>query len=236
MSEDQAGVPLFLDIQIVDTSTCEPVPAVFMDVWHCNSTGVYSGVAAGGNGNEEDTSNLDKTFLRGLQQTDVNGVAQFESTFPGHYTGRATHIHILTHNVNNTVVRTNGTLLTGYGNYTASASHVGQIFFDQDLISTVEALAPYNTNTQELTLNADDDILAGESAEMDPFLEYVLLNPDNVEDGVLAWISLGIDPTADQDISSAGTIYESGGEANPNAGMGAPGGPGGPMPSGAPPS
>ena len=26
--EDQEGVPLYLDIQLIDTSTCEPVPAV----------------------------------------------------------------------------------------------------------------------------------------------------------------------------------------------------------------
>jgi hypothetical protein len=35
-TEDQAGVPLFLDVQIVDTSTCEPVPAVYMEIWHCS--------------------------------------------------------------------------------------------------------------------------------------------------------------------------------------------------------
>ena len=26
--EDQEGVPLYLDIQVIDTSTCEPVPAI----------------------------------------------------------------------------------------------------------------------------------------------------------------------------------------------------------------
>lgn len=88
ITEDQEGVPLYLDIQLVDTSTCEPVPAVYMDLWHCNSTGVYSGVAASGNGNSDDDSNLDATFLRGIVQTDINGVAQYETLVPGHYTGR----------------------------------------------------------------------------------------------------------------------------------------------------
>jgi hypothetical protein len=32
---DQEGVPLYLDIQLVDVSTCEPVPAMFVDLWHC---------------------------------------------------------------------------------------------------------------------------------------------------------------------------------------------------------
>jgi protocatechuate 3,4-dioxygenase beta subunit len=54
---------------------------------------VYSGVTASGNGNSADESNLDKTFLRGLQKTDSTGVAQIQTVFPGHYRGRATHIH-----------------------------------------------------------------------------------------------------------------------------------------------
>lgn len=116
---------------------------------------------------------------------------------------------------------------------------MGQIFFDQDLISQVEATAPYNTNTQELTTNADDDILASEAADMDPFVEYVLVNPDDIAEGVLAWISIGIDPTADDEITSAATYYKDGGVANENSGMGGgPGGspPNGTMPSGTPPS
>lgn len=265
ITDGQEGVPLYLDIQLVDTSSCEPVPAVYMDLWHCNATGVYSGVAASGNGNSDDLTNLDATFLRGIVQTDANGVAQYESIVPGHYTSRktplppplppsppltrlaptgATHIHVLAHNANDTLVRTNGTLLES--NATTHASHVGQIFFDQALISLVEATAPYNTNTQEITLNADDQILSEEAADMDPFVEWVQLG-DDIADGIMAWISIGIDPTADSEITSAATIYKDGGVANENSmgGMGggdAPGGgngtgPGGAMPSGsAPPS
>lgn len=83
MVEDQEGVPLYLDVQLVDTSTCEPVTATFVDFWHCNSTGVYSGVNAAGNGNEDEISNLDETFLRAIQPTDINGVVQMETIFPG---------------------------------------------------------------------------------------------------------------------------------------------------------
>jgi hypothetical protein len=36
ITDGQEGVPLYLDIQLVDTSSCEPVPAVYMDLWHCN--------------------------------------------------------------------------------------------------------------------------------------------------------------------------------------------------------
>lgn len=80
---------------------------------------------------------------------------------------------------------------------------------------------------------------------MDPFVEWVQLGED-IEDGIMAWISIGIDPSADQEIESAATIYKDGGVANENSmgGMGggdAPGGgngtgPGGAAPSGAVPS
>lgn len=245
LTETQAGVPLYLDIQIIDTSTCEPVPAIYMDLWHCNSTGVYSGISASTNGNEADTSNLDATFLRGIQQTDIHGIAQFQSIFPGHYTGRANHIHILTHAPNNTLIRTNATLLDASpSNFSTHASHVGQLFFDQSLISQVEATAPYTSNTQTLTLNSDDSILSQEAESMDPLVEYVLLG-ETVEEGILAWISLGIDPAADNTITSAATYYAQGGVENQNAGGGMGGGSGGgngsahaggAAPSGAPPA
>lgn len=59
---------------------------------------------------------------------------------------------------------------------------------------------------------------------MDPFVEYVYVNPDDITEGILAWISLGIDPTADDEITSAATIYEDGGVTNENAGAGMGGG------------
>ncbi|KAI5778882.1 Intradiol ring-cleavage dioxygenase [Geopyxis carbonaria] len=229
--EDQAGVDLYADVQLIDINTCEPVPDVYMDWWHANSTGVYSGVVANGNGDSSDSTNLNNTFLRGIQKTDSDGVAQFTTLFPGHYTSRATHVHILSH-VGSTV-QANGTISGG------SASHVGQLFFDQSLIADVETNEPYASNTQQLTLNSADQILSQEAADMDPVMEYVLLGDDSSE-GVLAWISIGIDSTSSYSVNSAATWTANGGVENANSG--APGGgngsapPGGSPPSGAPPA
>lgn len=88
VAEDQGGIPLFLQMQFVDTSTCEPIPDMWVDLWHCNATGVYSGIVANGNGNSNDTSNLDATFLRGINRTNSAGVAHFQTIFPGHYSGK----------------------------------------------------------------------------------------------------------------------------------------------------
>lgn len=76
-------------------------------------------VIGSGNGNEDDTSNLNNTFLRGLQATDSDGVAQFTTIFPGHYAGRATHMHVVSH-IGGTVL-SNGTYTGG------NVTHIGML-------------------------------------------------------------------------------------------------------------
>jgi hypothetical protein len=67
LQEDQPGVPIIIEGQFLDVETCEPTEGLWWDLWNCNSTGVYSGLVATGNGNTDDASNLNATFLRGIQ-------------------------------------------------------------------------------------------------------------------------------------------------------------------------
>lgn len=56
--------------------------------------GIYVGVQGyPGMGDPKDASILKGTTLRGVQPTNDHGVASFDSLIPGHYDGRATHIH-----------------------------------------------------------------------------------------------------------------------------------------------
>ena len=134
------------------------------------------------------------------------------------------------------MVHTNATLLSNHtlGNK-VYASHVGQAFFDQDLISAVEETEPYNSNTQEVTDNSEDSILSEEADTdgVDPFMSYVYLG-DTVKGGLFAWLAFGINTTATSSVTPAAFLYEDGGVENPDSGMGG-GGPGGP-PDGTPPS
>ncbi|KAH9906119.1 aromatic compound dioxygenase [Epithele typhae] len=209
--EEQEGVDIYVDVQIIDVNTCEPVPNVYLDFWHANATGVYSGISANGNGNSaSEPENLNTTFLRGIQATNEDGVAQWLSIFPGHYTSRATHIHILAHE--------NGTSFENSTYTSTYVSHVGQIFFDQDLISEVEALAPYSTNTQELTTNAEDSILSSEAADIDPW--PITAAATLTEDGGVAndsSDSMGGAPSGDMPSGSMGMGMPSG-----SGSMGAP--------------
>lgn len=178
----------------------------------CNSTGIYSGVVSVLNGaGHSDPANINATFHRGIQPTSPDGAAQFTTTFPGHYIGRATHIHLILHT--HAEERENGTLMD------ETAAHVGQIYFDDELISQVEELEPYAGNKQPLTVNADDLILAKEADGADPFMHYVKLG-ETVEDGLLAWLSVGVNASYEMTVSPAATVYEDGGEVNEDSDFG----------------
>lgn len=127
-------------------------------------------------------------------------MVQFETIFPGHYFGRTAHIHVLAHLdakplPNNTVID-------------VSASHVGQMYFDQDLITSVEREPPYSSNDKPITTNDQDFILQQDiRAGGNPFMEYTLLG-DTVADGILAWLSFGINSTSSREVYAATTRLE----------------------------
>ena len=206
LRDSQTGVDIVIDGQFLDVETCEPITNLWWDIWNCNATGIYSGLIATGNGNTDDTSNLNKTFLRGIQETDSDGVIQFQTVFPGHYSGRTTHHHMVAHL--NATVLTNNTLTGG------TVAHVGQAFWDQDLIYAVEATYPYNTNDITITTNADDRVFATETASTtsDPVFDFVYLG-DSVEDGIFGWITIAVNTSASYDPKYSFTLTSSGGEA-----------------------
>ncbi|KAF2092201.1 aromatic compound dioxygenase [Saccharata proteae CBS 121410] len=228
------GVDMYLEAQYIDIETCEPVPSIWVDIWNANATGVYSGISISGN---YAADGYNSTYLRGIQPTDQDGVVAFETIFPGHYDGRATHTHLLAHM--NTSVYANNTI-TSDGNVT----HIGQLFYNEVLRSEVEAVYPYNTNTQAVTSNADDmwDIVQA-GTTYDPFPEYMYLG-DSVADGLLAWIQIGVNTSAnyiDDEYYSIAAYYQAdGGHENEDSsfggGSGGGSGAGGNMTGGAMPS
>lgn len=100
MTEDQVGVPLWLDIGVLDMDTCEPLPNALLDFWHCNATGSYSSFTelSPNTPFEELLTNKnitdydlgvtdlhtdDTTWLRGMWPTDSNGMMEMKTIFPG---------------------------------------------------------------------------------------------------------------------------------------------------------
>src|SRR5437868_6402691 len=91
IAEGRAGVPLRVDLRVIDGATCAPAARARVDIWHADAQGIYSGYE--GQGDREDLSTVGQTFLRGTQFSDSEGAVRFETIYPGWYVGRATHIH-----------------------------------------------------------------------------------------------------------------------------------------------
>ncbi|KAL2269212.1 hypothetical protein VTJ83DRAFT_4058 [Remersonia thermophila] len=208
ITNGERGVPMTLAIQVIDYRTCQVVPNAWVDIWSSNSTGIYVGVQGyPGMGDPNDASILQGTTLRGVQPTDNHGIASFDSLFPGHYDGRATHIHTVvyigaTRQPNNTI--------TG-----GRAAQIGQIYFDQSLISAVESLPPYNTNRMPIVQNVNDFLFRQGANGDDPILRYAYINPNNLADGIFAWIRFGVDVNANKPVNPAAFWTENGGVMNP---------------------
>lgn len=87
------------------------------------------------------------------------------------------------------------------------------MFFDQDLITQVESVSPYSTNTQSTTLNSEDSVLVDEAASSDPMINYSLLG-ETVADGIFGWLAFGVDVSKSYNVKPAASLYSSGGVEN----------------------
>ncbi|KAI9732292.1 MAG: hypothetical protein M1834_001498 [Cirrosporium novae-zelandiae] len=200
MTEDQTGVPLYLDIGVLDIDTCEPLPNVLVDLWHCNATGSYSSFDALSPNTPFETllTELNKTitddlhtgnstWLRGLWPTDENGMMEMKTIFPGFYVERAIHIHVQVHM--NWTLANNGTMSN---DRTVST---GQLFFAEDLSEEIMALQPYASHTQiNRTLNSVDTIYTGGALDngFNPIMSVAALDGVDVTNGMVAYITLGV--------------------------------------------
>lgn len=135
---DRTGVALLINITVQDQSNdCEPLPDVYVDVWHCDKDGYYSEYGGTGMQAEDFT---DVHFLRGRQKTDANGQVSFISIFPGWYRGRAPHIHVEVLDSSENSIR------------------VTQIAFPEDITDTVYTTEGYNGTAD--TSNNSDNVFA----------------------------------------------------------------------------
>jgi protocatechuate 3,4-dioxygenase beta subunit len=173
--ENRPGVPLSLMLSVVDSNTCKPIRDAAVDVWHCDGLGVYSGEPSEGSRGE--------TYLRGIQLTDGNGLAQFATIYPGQYPGRTTHIHVKVHTGGR---RSGGTYSGGH------VSHTGQLFTSDRRDAEVFALAPYNRNTARLTPR-DEDFVFRDQNGSSSVLALAQAGSSLTREGLTARATLGVD-------------------------------------------
>ncbi|MEV4033661.1 intradiol ring-cleavage dioxygenase [Streptomyces umbrinus] len=150
--ENKTGIPLRLNLTVVDDDTCAPLRNALVELWHCDALGEYSGFVGENGHNEPDNG----TFLRGGVLTDASGVANITTVYPGWYRGRCVHIHLKVH--------TNVTL-TPNGSFTGGRElHTGQLYFQETITRRVAALSTYAVNTVPRTTLTQDSIYDGGGA------------------------------------------------------------------------
>ncbi|HEU4423256.1 MAG TPA: intradiol ring-cleavage dioxygenase [Pilimelia sp.] len=165
--EDRTGTPLRLAVRVMDADGCTPVSNAVVDIWHCDATGLYSGFESASTGGGAGNGRTDqKTYLRGAQVTNVDGIVEFRTIYPGWYQGRTVHIHTKVH-------------------LTASSVMTTQLYFDDAITDQVYAAAPYNTRPDRTTRNSDDGIVGRGGAST-----TLTLSRDG--DGYLGLITLGV--------------------------------------------
>lgn len=130
------GQKLQLRLTVTDANGCAPVSDASVDVWHADATGLYSAFTEQGDNADIDTTG--ETFLRGVQSTDAEGLAIFDTIYPGWYPGRTTHVHVKVHLADKTRVTT-------------------QLYFPDDITSTVYEKPSYQERGDKDTSNAADE-------------------------------------------------------------------------------
>lgn len=218
ITEDQEGIPLTLRLKVIDAETCKPIRNAAVDIWHCNALGVYSGYedmgsgggggggtppsgeptgeppsgepsgGPGGGGGVHQEPTDDERYLRGTWRTDRNGTVEFKTVFPGWYQGRCVHIH--------TKVHVSGTW-TDAGYEGGNTCHTGQFFFDEESVLASAEVAPYSTNTTTRTTLEEDTIYPDNGTEGG--LLKLKYRKNDIAKGVVATITMGVDPEATHD-------------------------------------
>ena len=131
------GMPLRLEFQgsRLAAAACAPLSGAMVDVWHCDAAGMYSDVRDGR------FDSRGKKFLRGYQQTNTNGAAEFLTIYPGWYEGRAVHIHFKIRNA---------------AQSGRAQEFTSQLYFDESVNDQIFQQAPYNGKRGRRVVNDSD--------------------------------------------------------------------------------
>lgn len=180
ISEGQSGLPVRLAFLVVD-ETCKPVPGATVDIWHTSPAGLYSGEDASDMCTFGDAQARAGRWFRGVQTSDDDGRVDFDSCFPGWYSGRTIHIHF--------------TVRVGQTEYLTS-----QLFFDDSLCDEIVASEPlYDSRGARDTKNSNDNVIGGAAVS-----DY-LFQTKRMDDGaMLAWKTLVVRSATSQSLCTLG--------------------------------
>ena len=160
ITEGRPGAPLVVAFRLVHADSCQPIRDAVVDIWHADAVGQYSGYRGQG---DDGTDTSGETFLRGIQVTDAEGLAEFDTIYPGSYSGRTVHIH--------------------FKAYTDERSFItSQLYFPDEATDVVFTGEPYASRGPRRTTNANDGI----------FNADLLARVTHDADGYVASLTVGV--------------------------------------------
>jgi protocatechuate 3,4-dioxygenase beta subunit len=162
------GVALTVQLTLVNTNgSCGALSGYAVYLWHCDRLGRYSMYSSGVTG---------ENYLRGVQETNSNGVVTFTTIFPACYSGRMPHIHFEVYRSESTATSYTHKLKTS------------QIAFPEDVCNTVYATSGYSSsvaNFSQISFATDNVFSDGVTLQ-----EATLTG--SVSEGYVAALTVGI--------------------------------------------
>jgi protocatechuate 3,4-dioxygenase beta subunit len=162
------GVPLAVDLTVVDAGSGSPLPGAAVYLWHCDREGRYSLYSDGV---------TDENYLRGVQAAGDDGTLSFTTVFPAAYSGRWPHIHF---EVYGSVDEA-----TGGGSPVATS----QIALPEDVCDAVYATDGYAQSVTNMARTSlDSDNVFGDDGAVDQLATVT----GTVADGLVASLTVPV--------------------------------------------
>ncbi|NNN33263.1 intradiol ring-cleavage dioxygenase [Streptomyces sp. S3(2020)] len=218
ITEDKEGIPLVLDLKVIDSETCKPIRNAAVDVWHCDALGIYSGyesLSTGGGGTAPTDAPTDTPSgtptgepPSGAPSGGTGGGGHEEPTDDERYLrgtwrtdkhGKVTFKTIFPGWYRGRTVHIHTKVHVG-GEWTdagyegGNTCHTGQFFFDETSVLASAEVEPYSTSTTERT-TLDTDTIYDQSGTTGGLLK-LKYNKKNIAKGVVGSITMGVDPDA----------------------------------------
>jgi protocatechuate 3,4-dioxygenase beta subunit len=218
ITEDKEGIPLVLDLKVIDSETCKPIRNAAVDIWHCDALGLYSGYESfsGGGGTAPTDAPTDTpsgtptgeppsgapsggTGGGGGHEEPTSDTRYLRGTWKTDKHGRVTFKTIFPGWYQGRTVHIHTKVHVG-GEWTdagyegGNTCHTGQFFFDETSVLASAEVEPYSTSTTERT-TLDEDTIYDQSGTTGGLLK-LKYNKTNIAKGVVGSITMGVDPDA----------------------------------------
>ncbi|MGW3976875.1 intradiol ring-cleavage dioxygenase [Streptomyces mirabilis] len=223
ITEGKEGIPMTLELKVIDADTCKPVKNAAVDIWHCTALGVYSGYEAmgsgGGGGGGTPPSGAPTDAPSGTPTGEPPSGGPSGGTGGGHSeptdderylrgtwkTDKRGYVTFKTifpgwyqgRAVHiHTKVHVDGTW-TDAGYEGGHTCHTGQFFFDEKSVLASAEVSPYSTNTATRTTLTEDTIYP-QNGHTGGLL-YLKYDKKNIAKGVRAHLTMGVAPDETHD-------------------------------------